>query len=62
MASDNYGPFRGGSIETGAQNNCPCGKRNQHSLREGGECDWQRRPKAERERILREKSAREDAA
>lgn len=61
MPSNNYGPFRGGSIETGASNKCPCGKGNQHSLREGGACDFRRRPKAEQEAIRR-KNAEKEAA
>lgn len=27
---------------------CACGKKNQHSLREAGQCDWQKRTPAER--------------
>jgi hypothetical protein len=61
MPSDNYGPFRGGTIETGSGNHCPCGKKNQHSLREGGECDFRRRPKAEQEAIKRRNAGKEAA-
>lgn len=60
-----YTPFRNG-IETGSTSKCPhCGvkARNQHSLREAGICDWNRKPKAEKARILAaRKRADEEAA
>jgi hypothetical protein len=67
-----YSPFSWGARDRGSDKKCRiCGaaKANEHSLREAAHCDWMRRPKEERERILAERNnsevakvLREDAA
>ena len=42
MASEKYGPFRGGEIETGEKAKCPCGAGNKHTLTTAGPCDFSR--------------------
>ena len=59
-----YSPFRLGMAERGSDKKCKhCGaaKANQHSLAESAKCDWLKRPKAEREKLLAEQAAREAA-
>lgn len=55
-----YFPFSFNSVNRGSDKKCRiCGvaKANQHSMAESAQCDWLRRPKAERERILAEAAA-----
>lgn len=41
---------------------CACGKKDQHSLREAGQCDWKKRTPAEQNAIIAKQKAAEEAA
>ena len=63
MPTKSYAPFRDGEVSTGSSAKCACGAvKNQHSLRQAGQCDWLKKPKKEKDRILTERRLREEAA
>ena len=65
IARNNYQPYKFGLRGVTGRDpkaSCPtCGVQGPHSLAQGGKCDWLKRPKAERERILAAKAAKEAA-